>query len=263
MPTYGYAKTRTIIRGSLASHTRKGARDSKRIVKKRHRGNIRQNLRAYARGCPASAAIEDYVEDGAAFDDRKLNEEIRDIVSDRQSDNLGAVFRWAPKLVADVRLLDRYGKLRKRLPDTVAGRHARQHLEFSEEICPSFPHEFFYRRSYYDYDAPDPYWTYHTLSESLVKVLEKKGEHKRFNQYLKTWGHDPLAKVLEKPPIRRLFLGYHDIEPFIDEVFGRKNFGRRYRYPTDYYDVRSLVTRYFDLADAEVSAIARWIDQKD
>ena len=163
-----------------------------------------------------------------------------------------------------MRLLDRESKLRSILPDNVIGRHALGHLKFLDDIAPRYPHEYYYYGGRYTRPKINPFVAYVDARDKLVGVLAKKGEHKRFNNYLK-------AQIFENPaheegdPVRT-FRGEHDIDQFLKDCFGgyRVNrYGRLLRNGETHAVWGEVAMNYLDLSYDEVDGIRRWADEDD
>lgn len=249
MPIYGEAKQRNMIRSVLPSTHRKGARDDIACAKRRSRSRVNQSLRAY-RGA-ASEVIDNYDEWGddlTVYPDR----EISDVVWDRRAaDKTHPLERWAAAQVEDVPMEDRMSKIRAILPDNTIGRHAAQHVEYSDAFYIPHSDRFLFRYEMrYRWTAAEREW-YNNANvavfvERLHRLLEHPGAHKRFNDTEATRKIKkrvvPAAEVVESPLghrffhngtsvgydhrrrewfyheiVRRPLLGYHDIDDFLNE----------------------------------------------
>lgn len=187
MPIYGEAKKRDICRSVLPSTKRKGARLDLQQIKQRNRSKVRRELRQIAQPQAADEVVANY--DEASYD---LNhypyEDIRSAVYDRrEGDKLGALTRWAPHLVEDVRREDRLSKLRSILPDNLIGRHAISHLEYHDDFYLPNSSRWYDWRSYPKLTDDEKAWVraveYAEIERRLKRVIER-GLLARFNKLM-------------------------------------------------------------------------------
>lgn len=182
---YGDEKVRQMARSILSSTRRKGARDDLRIIKKRSRSRIRQELRHVLRD-------EDYEAD----DDVDLlyypDEQIRRVVWERRAaDKLAHFERWAIEVTRDIPEPDgRLAAMRGMLPKGLIGDHAISHLRGYDEFRTD---RFAYGRSAITEETP---------AERRARwQAEREAEHVRRVRLLREivvsgWGHRLLNKAM-------------------------------------------------------------------
>lgn len=186
MPIYGDEKKREIARSVLPSTHRKGARTDLRNVKQSNRTMVKHQLGLLNKGLTSSDVIDNFEE--ASFDfgyypDAKIN----DIKWERRNgDKLGALLRWAPAQVSNIRLRDRTSYMYSIMPDTVIGRHAVGHVDYLEEfMVPNESGYIWIYRSRNNKTDEEKAWIraveYAVLYERLYSIFEK-GLLGRFNK---------------------------------------------------------------------------------
>lgn len=175
--TYGINKRRDIIESVLPC-TRNHAKTHRKEVQRVHqeeRVRTRSALNKF-RGKTADIAEELYDEDQF---DYSYNEdaEIRRLMWERRDyDNLGALLKWAPTQIKDIRLQDRVSYMYSIMPNNTIGRHAVGHIADLEEF--EVPHDSLYRfrRYYKEYTPEEQAWLdaaeYAEVEKTLLKVLE-------------------------------------------------------------------------------------------
>jgi hypothetical protein len=130
MPTYGEKKKKDIIESVLPctrNAAQSFAKDIRRVKQNERRKVSHAITNMYSRGATADAVIESY--DDQAFDWNYKDPNKTWMVRERRDhDNLGALLRWAPTQIEDVRVQDRASKIKAMLPNNTIGRHAAGHV---------------------------------------------------------------------------------------------------------------------------------------
>lgn len=129
-------KMRDIARSTLPSRNgwRHEARSVHRYMNHRERTHLRAVLVKMvkeARGSGCHDECRACTTCGADLTTEEIRRYDRGaVVGTRRRDALGALFQWYENRVSKLDPMDQEGWLRTNLPDTAAGRHAREHLEW-------------------------------------------------------------------------------------------------------------------------------------
>ena len=208
---YGTEKRRQMARSILPSTSRRAAAEELARVRRGHRRRINQELHHLAPpGCRVDDDLLGHIDTGPDLK-RYPTAEIREVMWERRgADKVNHFLRWAVVVSAHQPLEARLDHLRGLLPPGLIGRHALSHAEFHPDIGTD-------RCWWWPPRRPEPSRDErHQLASMLTEVLEAPGEHAAFNRAMKrgSLGHDGVPL----PP--RLLLGLHDVEPFLDDVYG-------------------------------------------
>jgi hypothetical protein len=137
--TYGDAKIRDMSRSILPSGARKGARESKAIVRRRSRSNAHRQLREllFVDYDDYEDPIDDYYGAASTPAGHGWGESnIKSVRQDRRdADRLNHFYRWADAITKKIdEPREKYRHMEKLLPPTLPGRHALTHLEFHFDV---------------------------------------------------------------------------------------------------------------------------------
>jgi hypothetical protein len=201
-------KFKDMIESVLPSTARKSARDRRRRVHKQSRARQRIAL---------DAIKASYEDTGVDFRDGRRKSELHWMVLDRRgADNVGALTRWAAAVVAadptlrDAPLHVQVVHFAGILAADVIGRHAIQHIEWALK-----------------YGAERPYWS-ERRAQWVARADERKSEMvDALHRVLAAGRHGDLNRALRRayagrsatdpaPVEARYFLGWHDIEAFVE-----------------------------------------------
>lgn len=206
-------KHRDIARSILPSTARRPVRRELAAAKRRHRRLIRADLRALA---SEVARDVDRCLDATVDLVRTADAEINDLRRYRRAaDKLNHFERWAVRVTRDLPIADRRSHLRALLPDGLIGEHALTHLDLIPEITP--PTQWTW---WSDWDPEAEVRRARAgraaLAADLRRALAVPGGHRAVNAALRA---AEVAEAPDAPPGRRL-LGHHDVDGFVDHVWG-------------------------------------------
>lgn len=211
-------KIKDMAESILPSTARKGARQERARIHRRERAQARAALYGL-RGC---ADPDDSDGDGFAADRRGIQEMVWDR---RSADKVGPLLRWAERTIAaDPRLAEasyeeRYDHFARLLPDNTIGRHALQHLRLVLRDPDWRTRWVAWRAERAVRDAERR----SALCDAVKAILEA-GAHGELNRRIKcaipAEGYTPHFSSRARP--RRLLLGAHDVEDFVDAVRGAR-----------------------------------------
>lgn len=234
--SYGKEKQKDICESTLPA-TRKAARQAR---KKKSRASRKERRAVRQKTIQYDGRFSDLV------DDLYLDEERFDffytedlekqwIMWERRGyDNLGALWRWAPRQVKDIRIEDRLSKIKAMLPDTLGGRHAASHLEYHDDFYVEEWHTLWYysqakideRKAEEDYRKAIEYAV---LVKRLREVVEN-GLQSNFNKQIRgiikkkipdEFGpHRDRRGRYKIEYVDRPLLGINDVEQFIFDCVG-------------------------------------------
>lgn len=266
---FGEQKHREMARSILPSKSRKGARDSLRIIKQQNRTATRQALRRVL-----------FDEEYEVEDDVDLGyypyEKIRGVVNDRRGrDKIAHFEKWAIKITKDIETPDgRLAHMRGILPKGLIGDHAISHLRGYDEF-ETEDFRFGFARNRFDAEAlaiakkarlekeaatrirvlnevVASGWGVSVLNSRILRshsrvvwdVLARNVPTQKFigNAYVTVYKDDYVGVLVSDDVHPRLFRGSLDIEPFIADLW--KAAAVTKALPTSAKRVRQAVNRY-------------------